>query len=252
MDLEHALTMPRECDAYLDLQTGEVLWRSDYGDDLFDLDGKFEEDPDRYEPIPRRESHDQYREMEQYAESVDEGDVRDLLNVALDGRGAFGRFRNVLSQYPDLRARWNQMEDDGDRQHLEEWLDTIGIEPDWQEPPKVEAAPAKAPAPAKKRKQHTVVVSLVELLALGGEPNAEDGSVVKRIRVKNDRQTFKSLARELCETHGIGWRKRFIEDRSEIEIEGINLRHEKGLVTLSVPVRDEVVRLFQTSHGGAE
>lgn len=36
----------------------------------------------------------------------DAPDIARQLEVALDGRGAFGRFRNVLAGPPDLQERW--------------------------------------------------------------------------------------------------------------------------------------------------
>ena len=243
-DMEHALFMARDGDVFFDRETGEILWRTDFGDDLDNVEEKLEEDPDRYAYLERRESWDEYAEMERFAESVDEENIQELLFVALNGRGAFGRFRDVLYQYPDLSAEWHQRKEQAERQYIEESLASIGIEPIWEEPPKVQPAPAPAPPSRKKRKKPAVVVSLVELLAMGGQPVVEDGVAVKQVRVKNDRQTFNALARQLCELHGIGWRKRFIENRSEIEVEGMRLRHEKGLVEFSVPVRGEVAKLF--------
>ena len=41
---------------------------------------------------PRVESRAEYGRMVEFAEGVREDDVRERLLVALDGRGAFGRF----------------------------------------------------------------------------------------------------------------------------------------------------------------
>ena len=229
---------------YLDLETGtvETLASDAMLDDIDDFHERLEEDFDRYEQLPRPSPHDDYRAMCRFAETVDEGDIREKLAIALDGRGAFGRFRNVLHAYPDLRSAWEQSQREARDEELKVWFDGIGIEPVWVNVPELQVVPTE-PTPAKKK--GAIVVSLFELLTLGGPPTAEDGKVYRRVEVKNARQTFKSLARELCEIHGIGWRKRFIADQQRYEVEGIRLEHGDRDVSLAIPIRPEVETLFK-------
>jgi len=54
-----------EHEYYLDLKTGEILFISDYMDDeeTEKLRDNIDEEPDRYERIPRVESHESYEDM---------------------------------------------------------------------------------------------------------------------------------------------------------------------------------------------
>ena len=53
---------------YLDVETGEILFISDYmeEEEREELGDRVDEDPDRYEPIPRAESHEGYEDMEDF------------------------------------------------------------------------------------------------------------------------------------------------------------------------------------------
>ncbi|MDY6912733.1 MAG: UPF0158 family protein, partial [Chloroflexota bacterium] len=50
---------------FLDLQTGELIFISDYMDseESERLYNQMDEYPDRYEPLPRADSHEGYRDM---------------------------------------------------------------------------------------------------------------------------------------------------------------------------------------------
>ncbi len=67
--------------------------------------------------------------MVEFAESASDPRLRELLSVALDGRGAFGRFKRVLLDYPRERARWFKMRDEFSSERVREWLGELDIEP---------------------------------------------------------------------------------------------------------------------------
>jgi hypothetical protein len=134
-DLEMALTWHAdEWACYLDLRTGAVhMVRLDsFGDEDNEM---FEEEVDAglaagdlipIEPLP---SSEEYGWMVEFAASVTEPRLRDLLQVALDGRGAFRRFKNVLLDYPEERERWFAFHDGRVREAMREWLEDHDIEP---------------------------------------------------------------------------------------------------------------------------
>lgn len=82
----------------------------------------------RYVWVPQRESHVAYNTMESFAESVESEELRRLLAVALNGRGAFRRFKDVLYDYPEERERWFQMNNAELREHATGWLRTLEID----------------------------------------------------------------------------------------------------------------------------
>ena len=122
--LMEALTRPFEWEAYLDLDSGDVVFGplSEEGEDAPD-----ECAPGNRVPIPCLESREEYQLMVRFTAGIDEDDLRERLVLALDGRGAFGRFRHVLQGYPDLRTRWEEMRRAWLLNEAHEWLGSLDI-----------------------------------------------------------------------------------------------------------------------------
>lgn len=118
-----------EHEYYLDLETGEILFISEYMDDeeTRKLKVQIEEELDRYERIPRAESHEGYEDMEDFIATVKDDHLAELLEVAINGRGAFRRFKDVLLRYPEERERWFQFKGERMQERVLEWLDDIGV-----------------------------------------------------------------------------------------------------------------------------
>jgi hypothetical protein len=132
-DLEMALTWRSDEHNYLDLGNGSVLTHPLWGSDE-DGDPSEEQLDEglaagrlvKIEPLP---SSTEYGWMAEFAASVRNSRVRELLDVALDGRGAFRRFKDVLAGYPTEREQWFPFRDQGVREAMREWLAEQRIEP---------------------------------------------------------------------------------------------------------------------------
>jgi hypothetical protein len=88
------------------------------------------------EPISSRE---QYRWMEEFIEEVQDAVLKDKLNIAIDGKGAFRRFKDVLVGYPMDRESWFAKRAVKLRAHMTEWLNAKRIEPTNQPPWEIES-----------------------------------------------------------------------------------------------------------------
>lgn len=133
-DLEIALTMHMEEQSnYLNLRTGKVeLAANEFlGNDV----GLSEEEVEtgftegyliHIEPLS---SSLEYGWMVEFTETVTDRRLREMLELALDGRGAFRRFKNVLSDYSVERDRWFAFRDERLCQAMVEWLADQDIEP---------------------------------------------------------------------------------------------------------------------------
>jgi len=138
-----------DMDYYLDKETGEVIVlleeifryaeedQDKVREDLPDWQKeqvKLAQDilfknPDRYICIPERPSYEGYNLMVEFAEKVEDELLRGKLSIALDGKGAFRRFKNVIADYPDYREKWFKFRDEKMNKKVIEWLNSIGIEP---------------------------------------------------------------------------------------------------------------------------
>ena len=118
-----------ENEYYLDLETGEILFISEYMDieETEKLRDRIEEEFDRYEQIPKVESHEGYENMQDFIVTVENEHLSELLEVAINGKGAFRRFKDVLLNYPEERKRWFQFKDGRMQERALEWLDSIDV-----------------------------------------------------------------------------------------------------------------------------
>ena len=114
---------------YLNLETGEIVFISDYmdGEEIEQLRHKIDENRDYYKPIPRVESYEGYEDMADFIATGGDECLAELLEVAINGKGAFRRFKDALARYPNERERWYRFEDDKMKGRALEWLETIGI-----------------------------------------------------------------------------------------------------------------------------
>jgi len=116
---------------YLDIITGEILHTSDEWMDTEEIEMIYEQierEPGRYLAIPSDSSREGYRDMEAFTDTVEDENLRDKLWIALDGRGAFRRFRNVLLSYPEERERWFKFKEERTKSRINEWLQKNKIE----------------------------------------------------------------------------------------------------------------------------
>jgi hypothetical protein len=133
-DLEIALTFNAdEMSCYLDVRTGkvEMVPAGRLRDDDWPPDQEIDAGLARghlihVEPLG---SSVEYGWMAAFASSARDARLRDKLEVALDGRGAFRRFKNVLASYAAERESWFAFRDVRLRETVREWLAERGIEP---------------------------------------------------------------------------------------------------------------------------
>jgi phosphoribosylpyrophosphate synthetase len=137
-----------DTEVFLDLETGEIvavdlelLDRVDNGEPFEELTEWSKEeikqceeilfsDTERYVCIPTIDSYEVYRWMQEFANSVNDVLLKEKLAIALDGKGAFRRFKNVLDNYPEYREKWFKFKREKLNKEIVEWLHSIGVEPE--------------------------------------------------------------------------------------------------------------------------
>ncbi|MEW6214589.1 MAG: UPF0158 family protein [Nitrospirota bacterium] len=151
-------------DYFLNLERGEVialsedilnevktrLYEGDYDEIEDDIEYiEFDEEPDlpfwmedevelamevlldetgRYVRIPERESSEACKVMAEFVETVKDSILKEELTSALNRRGAFRRFKDVLIDYPKERKRWHGYNARAMKKVIIEWLESIGVE----------------------------------------------------------------------------------------------------------------------------
>ncbi len=105
----------------IDPRTGEVaFWTSDLG-----IDGENPVELDELDlilidPLP---SYVWYQDMVDFADGISDRGAGERLRRALEGKGAFRRFKNVLYQgHPELISAWHALRDARARVRAVQWL----------------------------------------------------------------------------------------------------------------------------------
>lgn len=167
-----------EVHSYLHLVTGDVLRIVDGVADP-QMHARIAADSNylRIDPVSSRE---QYRWMERYIPMVEDADLQHKLTQAIDGKGAFRRFKDALLNYPVERERWFSYRSELLHWHIQEWFRrdelTSKEAPPWGEvppPPDLDAPlprplpPSEGPGEALRRQARDLLeqVPAVELPA---------------------------------------------------------------------------------------
>lgn len=116
-------------ESYLDIETGSIIWLDD--DDTMISEAELENYIERYELIPQQNSREGYQDMVAYIGMLDDDHLIELLETAIQGSGAFRRFKDVLLRYPEARENWFTFRDSRIRQRIVDWLKPIEIEPEF-------------------------------------------------------------------------------------------------------------------------
>jgi hypothetical protein len=105
---------------YLDKETGLVVTACDPAN------------PNRFEEIPQRDSHETYHVMEEFVDRVHEPHLHARLEAAISGHAAFRKFMIVLRTHPKAREKWTHFEARHKREWAREFLEDLGIESTWE------------------------------------------------------------------------------------------------------------------------
>jgi len=116
-----------EVHSYLHLGTGEVLRVVDGIADP-EMHARIASDTEyvRVEPVSSRE---QYRWMERFIPMVEDEELKQKLMRAIDGKGAFRRFKDVLMGYIQEREQWFVFRSERLRVFMEAWLAAHAFKP---------------------------------------------------------------------------------------------------------------------------
>jgi DNA polymerase III alpha subunit len=82
----------------------------------------------RYVRIPERKPSKAYKSMADFIETVEDLALKEKLSLALDGKGAFRRFKSILIDYPKERKRWHGYNAKLMKKEIIEWLKSLGVQ----------------------------------------------------------------------------------------------------------------------------
>ena len=137
--LERALTRrSRESEAFLDTRNGDIVWVTrGWSDDHGFSDPELDEGlaAGRLVPVLPVPPETEQGWMSEFADALEEGWPRDMLNAALAGPAPDLRFEDALGFFPEDRVRWVACRNVRLAAVLRAWLEASEVEPA-NEPPR--------------------------------------------------------------------------------------------------------------------
>ena len=117
---------------FLDTETREVILVSEMFDDEEAQPQRAEMDAaelGRDLQVPHADSREGYDDIQDFIDTISGEHLQELLNVAIQGRGAFRRFKDVLARHPAEQQRWFDFQAARLDARTREWLAEEGCEP---------------------------------------------------------------------------------------------------------------------------
>jgi hypothetical protein len=126
--------------------------------------------PDHFVPVEAVPSRIQYQWLDSFIKTIEDEALRKRMEAAINGKGAFRRFKDILLTKPDERRRWFEFRDVQMRQRIVEWVREQGVEatnvPDWS------AEHSQAPPPRNHPRDIEALRDLLIDWADGRDPAA--------------------------------------------------------------------------------
>ena len=135
-----------DTDSYLDLTTGRVVTITSGDPEAVLNRQQVSENIRNFLRVEPASSREQYRWMERFVGAVQDQPLRERLLVAIDGKGAFRRFKDVLLAYPAERERWFSYRAELLHWHIHNWLGEHEVHPTNDPPWGQVQAPQELPA----------------------------------------------------------------------------------------------------------
>ncbi len=109
-----------ENEYYLSLRTGEIRLLTDQSGE--EERRELYQSAEEYVLLPKKHSRDGYQDLLDFIGAVGDNALREKLSAAVQGQGAFRRFKDVLLAYPEDRRKWFTFSSERDEARIREWL----------------------------------------------------------------------------------------------------------------------------------
>jgi len=117
---------------YINKETGEIKtvlnfesWQTDDREPWEDVLNELDENWDKYFEIERMESHESFKIMADFTETIDSRELRDKLINALNRKHPFQNFKWVLDNSGPFRQQWFDFKNQRNIEWVENKLDEI-------------------------------------------------------------------------------------------------------------------------------
>lgn len=117
-----------DTESYVDTHSGEVLTVIEGEPEAAELRVRIVAGGEDFIKVEPASSREQYRWMERFVATTTDEALRERLIIAIDGKGAFRRFKDVLLNYPAERERWFAYRSHQLHWQIQVWLERLQLE----------------------------------------------------------------------------------------------------------------------------
>lgn len=118
-DFINAFEFINEEDSWINLETGELYNRWDFDEE--------DMDEEKIIALPSKYELNEYNDMVLFADSIENEEIRNKIYTALNGKGAFSRFKKEIA-YLGIREKWFAFRDERLKEKVKAWLEDNKIE----------------------------------------------------------------------------------------------------------------------------
>lgn len=114
---------------YLDLDTGSVIMVRPDLDDVGELRGAIELEPDRYLFVPKPKDNQLELDLQDFAFRITDSRLKSMVELAMEAPNKYASLRAVLQKVPGEWERWEEWKKQSGRQRALRWLEAHSIKP---------------------------------------------------------------------------------------------------------------------------
>ena len=118
---------------FLSLVDGNIVRSSKNSEEM----RTYERDVEHFRPVGIVPSPIQYIWLNSFIDSIEDADLKIKLKQAVDGKGAFRRFKDAISEHVAERRQWFEYRDQCLREWLWDWVAEQGVQsknlPPWKD-----------------------------------------------------------------------------------------------------------------------
>jgi len=114
-----------EDEYYLSLETGEIRLLTPESPET--ERGEIYGSSEQFALLPKKPSRQGYQDLVDFIETVQDQPLKEKLTAAVEGKGAFRRFKDALLAYPEERRIWFTFSRERDENRVKEWLEANQI-----------------------------------------------------------------------------------------------------------------------------
>lgn len=114
---------------YLDLDTGSIIMVRPELDDVSEIRGDIELEPDRFLFVPKPKANQIELDLQDFTFTIKDAKLKSMVELAMEAANKYAALRSVLQKGEGEWERWEEWKKQSSRQRALRWLEAHEINP---------------------------------------------------------------------------------------------------------------------------